>query len=78
MRVQGEHTGLESVFIAASLLLVFAATFANPLLVLVLAVSLMALGSVLFPDLRHRGPVATVIAVAAAFALVRLVQSFVG
>ena len=78
MKAQREGSRSESIFIATSLLLVFAATFANPLLVLLLAVSLMVLGSVVFPDLRHRGPIATVFAVAAAFALVRLVQSFFG
>jgi hypothetical protein len=79
MNAQREHTSRsEAVFIAGSLLVVVAATFASPLLVLALAVGLMVLGSVLFPDLRHRGPIATALAVAVAFALVRLAQSFRG
>ncbi len=76
MRVQRERTRLEWLFLVAALLLVFATSFANQLLVVVVAVGLLVAGLVLFPDMRHRGLIAAGLAVAAAFALVRLAQSF--
>ena len=76
MKVLRERARSEWLFVAAALLLLFATSFANPLLIVFVSVALLVVGSILLPHLRERGLIAAVIALAAAIVLVRLAQSF--
>jgi hypothetical protein len=74
VRVHDEQR-LEPFFIVAALLLLFATSFTDPLLILALSAAVLVAGSILLPHARRRGLIAAGLALIAALVLVRLAYS---
>ncbi len=76
MKVHDRRAPLEPLIMGASLVLLFATSFTNPLVIVTLAAIVLITGFVLLPHLRQHGLIAAALAFLAAVLLVRLAYSF--